>query len=300
MQELSFIGVSDDGGQIIVSLPDGRRFQLPIDERLRSATRMSPTTEGASSPTDQMRPREVQARLRSGATVDEVAELSGWPLDRVEAFGVPVLQERSFIAQRAAASLVRHGATERPLAEVVLHRLADRGVHDSELRWDAWRSPESGWTVLLAYPAAQGNRVATWSFDNESRTLISLDDAARWLTGEEAEFAVPAPTESQGPQAAEDAGADVVQIGGNRTRHAPEPGSSRHPAGRRQRTESQSQSVVEDTSSSGQNQSDEAPADKDSARSTTRPATRGTGKPGKRQPVPSWDDILFGGAPEDR
>ncbi len=39
MQNLTFVGLSDDGAALILSSGDGSRFRLPIDERLRSATR---------------------------------------------------------------------------------------------------------------------------------------------------------------------------------------------------------------------------------------------------------------------
>ncbi|WP_253257382.1 septation protein SepH, partial [Arthrobacter sp. Hiyo1] len=46
-------------------------------------------------------PRDIQSRIRSGATAAEVAELSGMPLANVQRYEGPVLAEREYIAQQA-------------------------------------------------------------------------------------------------------------------------------------------------------------------------------------------------------
>ena len=39
MQNLTFVGLSDDGSALILSAGDGNRYRVPIDERLRSRHR---------------------------------------------------------------------------------------------------------------------------------------------------------------------------------------------------------------------------------------------------------------------
>lgn len=300
MQDLTFVGLSEDGSHLVLALPDGRRFGLAIDDRLRAATRVPQRTQSAQSQAAAgMRPRDIQARLRAGATVDEVAELAGWPVERVEAFGVPVLQERSFVAQRAQRSLVRHGEGERPLDEVVVHRLAERGVDSIDFRWDAWRREDGIWSVLLAYPGfppGTGDRVATWSFDIESRTLHPLDDEAKWLTstaqgveGQQARAAAGEPAEEP-----VEAGGQVVSFTGAKNRPgAAEEQGSRHPAGRRlpeKPAESAHQASQQEASD------EESDGDGDGAAPQEVPPRPA---PARRPAVPSWDDILFGTAPRD-
>lgn len=281
MQELTFVGLSEDGARLMLALPDGRRFALPIDERLRAATRGTSRTGQMAIPTTQMRPRDVQARLRAGATADEVAEASGWPLQRVEAFAVPVMQERSFVADQARTSLIRYQEGELPLEDVVAHRLAERGIDTGDFRWDAWRGEDGRWTVLLAYPAGRGDQVATWLFDTESRTLQPVDDEARWLSefhGEPVHQDHPAPAEPDEPTAM------IVNLPKAKDR-APEPEQSRHPALRRQaEAQAAEQSAREQGPAAPEGQQSEAPAQEPHR--------------GKRASVPSWDEILFGGAPE--
>ena len=274
MQELTFVGLSEDGSRLLLALPDGRRFALPIDERLRAATRGAARAGQLQIPNESMRPRDVQARLRAGATSDEVAEQAGWPIERVEAFAVPVLQERSFVAQQAKASFIRYQDGELELQQVVAHRLAERGIDTAEFRWDAWRGEDGRWTVLLAYPAGRGDQVATWIFDTESRTLHPLDDEAKWLSEYqgEPEPVVPAPMAEP-----DEPGAQIMNLPQAKDR-SHEVEGSRHPALRRQSDAAKQSASTE-------------PAAPPTAQ-TTEPA-----RP-KRASVPSWDEILFGGPGE--
>ena len=179
MQNLTFVGLSDDGAALILSSGDGSRFRLPIDERLRSATRGGRTHMDVSD--TPVTARDIQARLRAGATPTEVAEFSGWNVDRVEAFAAPVLQERGWIAEKAQACPVGRGEEDPTLGDVVVRRLVERGIDEDSIRWDSWRRDDGLWTVLLAYPAGKGDRVATWSFDSEAGSLAAEDDEARWF-----------------------------------------------------------------------------------------------------------------------
>lgn len=278
MQELTFVSLSEDGSRLVLALPDGRRFALAIDERLRAATRGSARPGQMTIPTEAGRPRDVQARLRAGATAEEVAESSGWPLSRVEAFAVPVLQERSYVAERAQTSMIRYQDGELPLEEVVAHRLAERAVDTTDFRWDAWRGEDGRWTVLLAYPAGRGDQVATWLFDLESRTLQPVDEEAAWLTEyhevpDDAGVAEAPPAEE-----ADEPTAQVVSLPAKD--RGPEHEGSRHPALRRQPgAAAQSRDEPAEAASA------EEPADQERSR-------------GKRATVPSWDEILFGGSDE--
>jgi hypothetical protein len=273
MQELTLVGLSEDGGKLLLALSDGRRFALRIDERVRAATRGGAARTGQLSiPTETMRPKDVQARLRAGATPEEVAELSGWPIERVEAFASPVLQERSFVADQARRSPVRHLDDELALGDVVAGRLAGRGVDPTELRWDSWRGEDGHWMVLLSYPAGRGDQVATWLFDPESRTLHPVDDEARSLIAHAEVPAVPAEVVLAEP---DEPGAQIVTLPPSKDRGAEVEGS-RHPAMRRSLQADRAERAEAEPATTT------APANGDSAR-------------GRRASVPSWDEILFGG-----
>src|SRR5438876_11587879 len=104
MRALRIVGLEDDSRTVICEDPTrGERFTLPADERLRAAakgdiTRLGQITNELES---QMRPREIQARIRAGESVEQVAAAAGLPEHRVERFAYPVLLERSRTAELA-------------------------------------------------------------------------------------------------------------------------------------------------------------------------------------------------------
>ena len=85
MLELRLVGVHDDGENLVLESADGTRFALPIDMNLRTsitkARRIQPArglgTKGSFGP------RDIQTRFRQGASVEEIAEESGWEPERV-------------------------------------------------------------------------------------------------------------------------------------------------------------------------------------------------------------------------
>jgi len=269
MSNLSLVGLSDDGSALIISSPDGERHRLAIDERLRSAVR-----SGGSRPQAPEAPvtaRDIQARLRAGATPTEVAEFSGWSVERVEAFAAPILQERGWVAEKAQKCPIGRGEDDPNLGEIVARRLGERGIDIDTTRWDSWRREDGLWTVLLAYPAGKGDRVATWQFDMDAKSLTAEDDEARWFT----EDRIPA---EQRPR--------LIRVPDDDAPPPPPPPrpaeSGNHPAGRARKDngpEAAKQPPAQQRSSSG----------------------GGGHKPAAQSDSPRWDEVLFGPPPrEDR
>ena len=93
MQDLRLVGVHDDGEHLLLSGTGGEMFRLPIDEALRLAASRSPAKAAAAVAPVAMSPRDIQSRIRSGATAAEVSELSGIPLAKVQRYEGPVLAE---------------------------------------------------------------------------------------------------------------------------------------------------------------------------------------------------------------
>lgn len=186
MEQLRFAAVHEDGQHLVLSTTDGSEVLLPIDARLRAAlrTRSAP----ADAPATPLSPRNVQAMIRAGQSPQDVAEITGWPEDRVARFEGPILAEREHVAGMAQAAHVRGRSAEGgvpTLSSRVLERLAERGVDTDNIGWDATR-PEGGpWTVVVSFVAGQRQRAAAWRFDPLDRTVEALDDEARWLSEDE-------------------------------------------------------------------------------------------------------------------
>ncbi|QIY65026.2 septation protein SepH [Streptomyces sp. RPA4-2] len=198
MPELRVVAVSNDGTRLVLKAADSTEYTLPIDERLRAAVRGDRPRLGQIEieVESHLRPRDIQARIRAGASAEEVAQLAGIPVDRVRRFEGPVLAERAFMAERARKTPVRRpGENAGPqLGEAVQERLLIRGAGKDTVQWDSWRRDDGTWEVLLVYLVAGEPHSASWTYDPPRRLVQAVDDEARSLIGESDDLAAPEPS----------------------------------------------------------------------------------------------------------
>lgn len=141
-------------------------------------------------------PRDIQARIRAGQSLEEVGRVAGLPLDRVERFAAPVLAEREHVALMAMSSSVRRrgeASGHRVLRLAVSERLQKRGVDIDAVDWDAYRQSDGRWSVTADYQSGESHRRAQFSFDLQGRFSVAADDEARWLLGEQSSLKGPQP-----------------------------------------------------------------------------------------------------------
>ncbi len=311
-EDLRLVGVNDEGTRLVVEDQAGARFTLPLDERLHAALRGDRARLGQLqiSIEGQLRPREIQTRIRAGETAEAIASSAGLPVESVRRFEGPILLERTVVAQEAQAVGVRRvtDSMTTPLGELVRARLAEHQVDEESLDWDSWLNPDGRWLVRLSYDADGQQRAATWWYDPRRRSIEPADDEARWLTDDER--AAAAPPSRRAPRLAavpaQEAVAEPDEDGG---RHDTVPLDAR----RRPRAVPDPDPVVEETFEDvvlpeADAELDveldtevevEDDADADVPIGEPEPAPRRAvtprGRTGKRTAVPSWDEILFGG-----
>jgi len=130
-------------------------------------------------------PKEIQSRIRAGASVEQVAASAGVDPSRVERFAHPVLLERSRAAELATAShpVLADGPSVQTLLETVATALVGRGLDHDETSWDAWKNADGRWTVQLTWQAGRSQNVAHFRFTPGAHggTATALDDAAKEL-----------------------------------------------------------------------------------------------------------------------
>ncbi|MEE6274357.1 septation protein SepH [Georgenia sp. MJ206] len=188
MVELELRGLLGDGEHLMLTGPDGQRYQLRVNDALRAAVRRDrPQLEqlraaGAST----LRPKDIQAKIRAGATAEEVAEEAGLPVEHVRRYEGPVVAERTWVVQQARNFHIGRAEDAPVLGDLVVDRLAARGVATSELTWDAVRRAGKTWEVVVTFEAGDRHREARWHADMTSRAVHALDDESRWLS--ETEF----------------------------------------------------------------------------------------------------------------
>ena len=187
MRELKVVGLDVDGKRIICESDDpNEKFILRADDRLRAAMRgdkpgVSQSQLDAEVPSV-LRPKEIQARIRAGASIEQVAESAGVDVSRVERFAHPVLLERSRAAELATAShpVLADGPAVLTLLETVTTALISRGLDPDATNWDAWRNEDGRWTVQLSWKAGLSDNVAHFRFTPGAHggTATAFDDAA--------------------------------------------------------------------------------------------------------------------------
>lgn len=195
MRELTLIGLDVDGANIICEGGDpSDKFLVRVDDRLRAAIRGDRARLGQTAREETrtvLRPRDIQARIRAGATVEEVAEASGMDICKVERFANPVLLERQRAAELATAAhpVLADGPAVETLLETVTAALAARGLSAEATTWDAWRAEGGRWTVRMGWQAGLSENVAHFRFTPGAHggTVTAVDEAASELIDPEFE-----------------------------------------------------------------------------------------------------------------
>ncbi|GAB3540119.1 septation protein SepH [Arthrobacter tecti] len=202
MQELRLVGVDEDGGHLLLSGEGGAAFRLPVNEALRMASTRPSTRPVRHEVSDGVQkrptltPRDIQARIRSGATAQEIVDETGVDLEHVRRYEGPVRAERDYMAQLArrvevASPVPSHdgyrsafGDNPAQLEDMVRFRLQAFGVDPDAVEWDAWRKPDGLWTVVVRFGLPSGSTAsvgeeppAQWTFNPSRRAVLN---ANRW------------------------------------------------------------------------------------------------------------------------
>jgi hypothetical protein len=189
MDDLTLVGVHDDGEHVLLAGSGGQRYRLRVDDALRAAVRRDRArlSQIQLEADGRLRPREIQSRIRAGETAEDVAEAAGLTLEHVRRYEGAVLAERRYVAEQARAVRIRRSSGVGPdtLEELVQERLTQREASPEDVSWDAWRAEDSSWTLVLRFTAGGRRREAQWSYDPAVRHVTVQDDEARWLTEEE-------------------------------------------------------------------------------------------------------------------
>ncbi|MFJ2758743.1 septation protein SepH [Nocardioides sp. NPDC087217] len=199
---LRLISVSDDGLRMLLVDDEDREYTADIDDRLRAAleavsTRRSEQTVN-KTPSSSLRPRDIQTRIRSGESAEEVAAVAGTTVEKILAFAGPVLAEREHMAQRAQQASVRRrpgeaASTARTLGEAVSAHFQTMYVDPESVNWDSYRRPDGRWKLTGEYETPERSGIAELTYDAPGNFVELDNDDARWLTGEKLEAAAPEP-----------------------------------------------------------------------------------------------------------
>lgn len=188
MRQLHVVALSEDGRFLLLApTKDATKgaFKVPVDARLTAAVRGElPRPGQTAAPVSGLTPKEIQARLRAGETVEQVARAAGVPPARVERFAGPVEGERARTIDAARAAVLtraRRGASAVSLGDAVTAHLADAGVDPGEVEWTARREDDGSWLVAAAFSVRGRKKRSTWRYEPGTRELSAIDASSAVL-----------------------------------------------------------------------------------------------------------------------
>lgn len=215
MIELDLLGIGADGETLVFTDPNGERYQVPITDELRGSIRRHRMhLEPAPSPArQQISPREIQSLLRAGATPEEIATSHACDIEMVRSFESPIQAEKEYALQRAQNKRIGSVADGPKMGELVIDRLAARGVDPSTLEWSASREGVGPWQICLTFIQSASEHSANWLLP-KTGPLEAIDQEAQWLT--ETQSSTPAasiftPLQPNAPEALDPADLEEVR-----------------------------------------------------------------------------------------
>jgi chemotaxis protein histidine kinase CheA len=152
--------------------------------------------------------RDIQARLRRGHRLDDVAAEAGVSPDWIARFAAPILAEQgSVIEELRNATFVaaRKGRSGAPLAASVAQNLVERGAPDVgdvlEGGWSAQQLEGDEWLVRLRYHSRGRNQLAEWRLHRRSGDVHAVNRLAGQLAFVERATAVAVEPSTSAPSA---------------------------------------------------------------------------------------------------
>ncbi|QSB05467.1 septation protein SepH [Natronoglycomyces albus] len=202
MRPVRFVALSEDGQALVLADELGRLLALPLDERISSAVddKLGSGTSASSSPTkaDQaggtsagegssakpisLSPRDIQTRIRTGESAEDIARSAGVQVDRVLRYAGPVLQERAMLAQAARRARLATSERGERMSTIVDAKLGTHGVDPESVSWDAWRLEDGSWRIQASWASGKSTAMARWQLDRSRQSVSPDDEMAQFLS----------------------------------------------------------------------------------------------------------------------
>ncbi|MCW2543992.1 MAG: hypothetical protein JWM40_1544, partial [Frankiales bacterium] len=205
VRELHVVAVSEDGRHVVLAAKRGAAkggFKVSLDGRLAAAVRGELTRPGEEA-VPELSPKEIQARLRNGETVEGIATSAGVPLARVERYAGPVQGEMARMIDGAqAAHLVRGrlGRSALPLGMAVDLALNHAGgLRPDSVVWSTYRLEDGSWIVSVTWYARKRSRSASWRYEPGKKQITASDTTSAQLGHVDSEAPLPTPRRRPAP-----------------------------------------------------------------------------------------------------
>ena len=208
MRKLHLVGLTADRQGLMFTARSGSKaggYLVPIDSKLLDALAAAGGAPPPASATEEdeveveaaapvagpgkaqsaLTPREIQARLRAGRSLEEVAEEAGVGVEWIERFAVPIIAEQARVVamgRNLVYSKPRLGESSQPLAASVAWNLSERSVWLGdelfESSWGAYQLHDSVWILRFRYRSRGRQQDALWELELDTGRLLARNRLA--------------------------------------------------------------------------------------------------------------------------
>ncbi len=315
---------STDHGYFTVELNDALERAILEAKQIRAEQHDDkPVHQQSTLPISQ-----IQALIRAGADPDQVARKYALNGALVRRFAAPVESEKNYAIEQFLRVRAPKESRVRTLAELIERTLVAARIPRESVQWKATRRGLEPWRIIASFQSAGHPIHAEWSWNMHDNTVVCINNAARKLIGE----ADTTPAMGIGDQdaALNEALPNAANLPGDSARSARIEMTVSAWNEQSQPTQGEQRSASTEAAQQASDIKESAPAapqepvrqpDAEEATSTddhapsfdtpdvidmhveavqteqaqpAKPAHRG-----RRSPIPSWDEIMFGKAPKD-
>ncbi len=315
---------STDHGYFTVELNDALERAILEAKQIRAEQHDDkPVHQQSTLPISQ-----IQALIRAGADPDQVARKYALNSALVRRFAAPVESEKNYAIEQFLRVRAPKESRVHTLAELIERTLVAARIPRESVQWKATRRGLEPWRIIASFQSAGHPIHAEWSWNMHDNTVVCINNAARKLIGE----ADTTPAVGIGDQdaALNEALPNAANLPGDSARSARIEMTVSAWNEQSQPTQGEQRSASTEAAQQAGDIKESAPAapqepvrqpDAEEATSTddhapsfdtpdvidvhveavqteqaqpAKPAHRG-----RRSPIPSWDEIMFGKAPKD-
>ena len=315
---------STDHGYFTVELNDALERAILEAKQIRAERHDDkPVHQQSTLPISQ-----IQALIRAGADPDQVARKYALNSALVRRFAAPVESEKNYAIEQFLRVRAPKESRVHTLAELIERTLVAARIPRESVQWKATRRGLEPWRIIASFQSAGHPIHAEWSWNMHDNTVVCINNAARKLIGE----ADTTPAVGIGDQdaALNEALPNAANLPGDSARSARIEMTVSAWNEQSQPTQGEQRSASTEAAQQASDIKESAPAapqepvrqpDAEEATSTddhapsfdtpdvidvhveavqteqakpVKPAHRG-----RRSPIPSWDEIMFGKAPKD-
>lgn len=132
--------------------------------------------------------REIQARLRQGRTVQDVAKAAGVEPGWVERFAAPVFAEQAQVIRKVRSMALRRarlGPSSHAIGDAVRYNLAERGValspEEFASAWTTRQLADGRWAVRFGFRHRNKDQVLRFDVDETTGAVAAADRSSGQL-----------------------------------------------------------------------------------------------------------------------